>query len=235
MQGQHVMSRTFDIVKKNAVPDSFRLQKLKADFGVSPANGDEHFTGAVEMPEAWQIGVIVGGSGTGKTTIARELFGADIVTDFGWTDAAVIDNMPQGHTVEDIERVFYAVGFGSVPCWTKPYKVLSNGEKMRVTLARAILERDFFAFDEFTSVVDRQVAKTLCLSLTKCLKRYPQKRVVLITCHKDVLDWLTPDWTFTTDGMRSDFFQHARNGRKSPSRCAVVGWNFGECLAAITI
>ena len=30
--------------------------------------------GGVELPAGWQVGLIVGGSGTGKTTIAKELF-----------------------------------------------------------------------------------------------------------------------------------------------------------------
>lgn len=113
----------------------------------------------------------------------------------------MIDDFPEDMTVDEIEKLFYAVGFGSVPCWLKPFSVLSNGEKMRVMLARALAERDFFVFDEFTSVVDRTVAMTLCLSLNKCLKRYPNKKVILISCHKDILDWLDSDWVFSTDTM----------------------------------
>ena len=58
--------------------------------------------------------------------------------------------MPKNVSVEDIEKMFYSVGFGSVPSWLKPYNVLSNGEKMRVDLARALLEKDKVCFDEFT-------------------------------------------------------------------------------------
>ena len=128
----------------------------------------------------------------------------------------MIDDFPEDMTVDEIEKLFYAVGFGSVPCWLKPFSVLSNGEKMRVMLARALAEKDFFVFDEFTSVVDRTVAMTLCLSLNKCLKRYPNKKVILISCHKDILDWLDSDWVFSTDTMQNDFFAytpHAQNSK----------------------
>ena len=47
--------------------------------------------------------------------------------------------MPENIETKDIEKMFYSVGFGSVPSWLKPYNVLSNGEKMRVDLARALL------------------------------------------------------------------------------------------------
>ena len=96
-----------------------------------------------------------GGSGTGKTTIAKELFSDCYVKEFEYTHPSVIDDMPKGD-IKDIERMFYAVGFGSVPSWLKPYHVLSNGEKMRCDLARALLEKDKVCFDEFTSVVDRR-------------------------------------------------------------------------------
>ena len=94
---------------------------------------------------------------------------------------------------------------------------------MRVTLARAILERDFFVFDEFTSVIDRTVAKTLCMSLNKALKRYPSKRVILISCHHDILAWLDSDWVYNTDTMSNDFFGHTHNGQSSALKSAVVG------------
>ena len=147
----------------------------------------------------------------------------------------MIDNFPASVTVEEIEKVFYAVGFASVPCWLKPYHVLSNGEKMRVTLARALVERDFFVFDEFTSVVDRTVAKTLCLSLNKCLKRYPSKRVILVTCHKDILQWLYSDWAFCTDTMSNDFFPCTHSGQKLNSPSAAVGSKLGGDIGVITI
>lgn len=227
--------RSFDIVRKNTVPDSFRLQRLKVDFGVEQSHADEHFHGEIKIPEQWQIGVIVGNSGTGKTTIARELFRDDIITDFEWNDRAVIDNFPAGCDTVEIQKVFYAVGFGSVPCWCKPYHVLSNGEKMRVTLARAILEKDFIVFDEFSSVVDRTVAQTLCLSLNKCLRKYPQKKIILISCHRDILQWLDSDWIFSTDDMSNDFFASTPHGQKSNLKSAAVGLTAGDVIGAITI
>jgi GNAT superfamily N-acetyltransferase len=78
----------------------------------------------------------------------------------------------------------------------KPYHVLSNGEKMRCDLARAIAsKKKLIVFDEFTSVVDRQVAKAASFALAKHLRRKRAKRFIAVTCHYDVLDWLQPDWT----------------------------------------
>lgn len=203
----------FDIVKTCEPSNSFRVSKIQADFDVKQEHAQEHFVGDITFPEEWNIGVIVGGSGTGKTTIARELF-KDIGREYIYKAKSVVDDMPSC-SVNDITQMFYAVGFGSVPSWLKPYSVLSNGEKMRVDLARALLEKDFVVFDEFTSVVDRTVAKTACIAINKAVKR-TNKKFVAVSCHYDILEWLCPDWVFDTNTMKS-FFGTAHDLQKSIS------------------
>ena len=222
----------FNIIKKNNVSKTFRVAKVMGDFDVKLEHSNEHFEGKIDIPEKWNIGLIVGGSGTGKTTIAKELFYDHIITEFEWNDDSVLDNMPKDIKMEDIEKMFYAVGFGSVPSWLKPYKVLSNGEKMRVDLARALLEKDFIVFDEFTSVVDRQVAKTACIAINKAIKN-TNKKFIAISCHKDTIEWLQPDWLFDTDTMQQ-VFQLAHVLKKN-LLLEDVGENNGKNLASIII
>lgn len=69
----------FDIVKENHPQNTFRVSKVEADFDVKPEHSTEHFVGNITIPEKWNVGVIVGGSGTGKSTIAKELFGDKMV------------------------------------------------------------------------------------------------------------------------------------------------------------
>lgn len=222
----------FNIIKKNNIEKTFRVAKIMGDFDVKIEHSNEHFEGNIELPDNWNIGLICGGSGTGKTTIANELFYKNIITTFEYDDKSVLDNMPKNIKTEDIEKMFYAVGFGSVPSWLKPYKVLSNGEKMRVDLARALLEKDFIVFDEFTSVVDRQVAKTACIAINKAIKN-TNKKFIAISCHKDIIEWLQPDWLFDTDTMQQ-VFQLAHD-LKNNSQLEVVGEKNGESLANIII
>lgn len=136
--------------------------------------------------------------------------------------------MPKSASMDEIEKMFYAVGFGSVPSWLKPFSVLSNGEKMRVELARALLEKDFVVFDEFTSVVDRQVAQTASMAIHKAIHR-TGKRFVAVTCHYDVLEWLQPDWVFDTNDMRSFFMtgRDRKNNLRSDNASAASGKSFG--------
>ena len=195
---------TFDIVKKSDIDNTFRVSKIMSDFDVKQEHATEEFRGNIDFPDNWQIGMIVGGSGTGKSTIGRQLFGDLVDETFEYTAKSVIDDMP-GKDIQEIQRMFYAVGFGSVPSWLKPYSALSNGEKMRVDLARKMLSSDFVVFDEYTSVVDRQVAKAMSIAISKAMKRYPDKKFVAIGCHFDVVEFLQPDWVFNTDSMQQIF------------------------------
>lgn len=220
----------FDIVRKNSVKNTFRVSKIEADFDIKPEHSNEHFEGDIEIPKKWNIGVIVGGSGTGKTTIAKEIFGDQYITNFQYSADSVIDDMPKTN-IDNITKMFYSVGFGSVPSWLKPYNVLSNGEKMRVDLARAMLERDFVVFDEFTSVVDRNVAKTACIAINKAIKK-TDKKFVAISCHYDILDWLQPDWVFDTNTMQSFFgaSHDQANNMKSENAVVASGKNLGVII-----
>lgn len=222
----------FNIIKKSDINKTFRVAKVMSDFDVKPEHSQEHFEGNIEFPEKWNIGLICGGSGTGKTTIINEIFKDNIIKNFEYDDNSVLDNMPKEKTTEEIEKMFYSVGFGSVPNWLKPYKVLSNGEKMRVDLARALLEKDFIVFDEFTSVVDRQVAKTACMAINKAIKN-TDKKFIAVSCHKDIIEWLQPDWLYDTDSMQQ-VFQLAHDQEKN-IKSGNVGENNGKNLESIII
>src|SRR5699024_3879774 len=145
------------------------------------------------------IGLIVGGSGTGKSTIAKDVFPENYLRGYEYNAKSVIDDMPKDKGFKEITKIFTSVGFSSPPSWLKPYDVLSNGEKMRVDMARGILEeREMLVFDEFTSVVNREVAKTGSYAISKAVKRMG-KKFVAVSCHNDIIDWLEPDWIYNTD------------------------------------
>lgn len=224
--------QNFNIIKKIDIDKTFRVAKIMGDFDVKLEHTDEHFTGNIELPENWNIGLIVGASGTGKSTIANELFGDCIVKNYEYKNKSVIDDMPKNCSVDDISKMFYTVGFGSVPSWLKPYQVLSNGEKMRVDLARSLLERDKICFDEFTSVVDRNVAQTACIAINKSIKKL-NKKFIAVTCHYDVIEWLQPDWIFDTSKMQMVFM--IAHDLKNYSQCEVVGVKNGINLGVIII
>ena len=208
----------FDIVKKYNASRSFRAQSVVDMFSIEPNNLVERFAGDIAIEDRkWNIGLIVGASGTGKSTIARECFGDWIVDGFEYKAKSVIDDMPSKFPPREVARHFTAVGFASPPSWLKPYSVLSNGEKMRADLARAIMERgDRFLFDEFTSVVDRRVAKTGSAAIAKAVRKR-DGQFIAVTCHHDVTEWLEPDWVYDTDQQRFFFALESTSAQRFES------------------
>jgi ABC-type ATPase with predicted acetyltransferase domain len=52
--------------------------------------------------------------------------------------------------------------------------------------------------DEFTSVVDRQIAKIGASAFSKAWRKTKGKQIVLLSCHYDIVEWLQPDWVYDT-------------------------------------
>jgi ABC-type thiamine transport system ATPase subunit/GNAT superfamily N-acetyltransferase len=174
--------------------------QLEGLFAVPPAAHSE-LKWDVHLPiedNDWNIGLIVGASGSGKTTVARELFGGKIISGYDWpADKSVVDGFPAGTPVKQIVELLNSVGFSDPPSWLRPFGVLSNGEQFRVTMARAMAESvgDVFVMDEFTSVVDRTVAQMGSCAIARTVRKRNQ-RFVAVSCHYDIVDWLQPDWMY---------------------------------------
>jgi ABC-type polar amino acid transport system ATPase subunit/GNAT superfamily N-acetyltransferase len=147
----------------------------------------------------WNIGLIVGPSGSGKSTVARELFGDFYVPEYT-PGESVVDGFPKGVSTKDITALLTSVGLGSPPAWLRPAATLSTGEKFRTDVARALAEPDLdpVVIDEFTSTVDRTVAQVSSHAVQKAV-RARQRRLIAVSCHFDIMDWLQPDWVYRPD------------------------------------
>lgn len=195
---------SFSIIKKSNSIQTFRTKSVCGRFDIKSNKIEEKFNGKISLPENWKIGIICGTSGTGKSTIINHIW-PNKIKKYTYSKNAVIDDMPKHSTNDDIYKAFCSVGFSSPPNWLKPQNVLSNGEKMRVDLARVLLDKDdLFVFDEYTSVVDRDVAKIGSMALSKAIKR-SNKKFIAVSCHFDIISWLNPDWVFNTNEMETVF------------------------------
>jgi ABC-type lipoprotein export system ATPase subunit len=175
-----------------------------------------------ELPQEWNIGVIVGPSGCGKTTIANELWGDNIVDSWNWSqNKTILDSFPKQMSIKEIVALLSSVGFSSPPSWLRPFHILSNGEQFRVNIARTLAEMpDLSVVDEFTSVVDRTVAQIGSAAIQKAVRQRNQK-FIAVTCHYDVLDWLEPDWVYQphTDEYHVGRYLHQRPSINLEVKC----------------
>jgi len=192
----------FNITRSWDKPQSFRVESVIGQFTLQDVKLEKNFRGSIDIEgDDWRVGVIVGRSGTGKTTIAKHLFPDAYIRGFAYKEPSILDDFPESLPTTDITRALSSVGFSSPPEWLKSYEQLSQGEKMRVDIARALLlEEPIIVFDEFTSVVDREVAKVSSLAIQKAVRR-TSKQFIAVTCHYDVVDYLEPDWVLCTDDM----------------------------------
>lgn len=174
-----------------------------------------------QAPEKYNIGLIVGASGSGKSTLLN-LIGNEEQVEWNATKAIC----SHFESADDAKEKLGAVGLNSVPTWMRPHHVLSTGEKFRADLARRI--KDNAVIDEFTSVVDRYVAKSCAFAISKYIRKNDIKNITFASCHYDIIEWLQPDWVFDTATGKLN----ARGSERQPEivlellPCASEIWSF---------
>lgn len=205
---------TCDIVRKTIVSDSFRVSQIRGMFDYHAKTIEHKWN--VEIPietKEWSIGLIYGPSGSGKTTIAKETFPEfKIHENSKWPKSkSMLDGFNASIETKKIISMLNSVGFSSPPSWLKPFSVLSNGQQFRAELARALLEnKNGVIFDEFTSVVDRDVAKIGCAAVEKTLRKKGLPPFIAVSCHYDIIDWLRPDWVYDVGESRFEWRERRR-------------------------
>ena len=210
---------TFDVVVSCRVQESFRVAQVAGMFDVplSRRTSESFRAELPEQNEAWQIGLITGPSGSGKSSVVAEAFSGALRHPPRWRrDAAVIDHF-QRLNMKAVIHLLTSLGLGSPTAWIKPYRVLSAGQKFRCDLARvlapsstappapAVCDRPLIVQDEFTSCLDRRVAKMCAMALSGSIRSGRIGcRFVAVTCHDDISRWLAPDWVLDMADGRLD-------------------------------
>lgn len=143
-----------------------------------------------DLPKQGGIILLVGKSGSGKSTIIRNWFPETLEVSFD--SGPIIENFS---TPQEGERFLLACGLRTIPTWFRPFHTLSNGEKHRAECALR-LDKKLPYIDEFTSVVDRNTAKSLACSIRKY---FSGDQLIIATCHRDIEDWLSPNLVYDTD------------------------------------
>tara|TARA_R100000278_G_C5476538_1_gene166617 strand:+ start:704 stop:1816 length:1113 start_codon:yes stop_codon:yes gene_type:complete len=191
-----MIPNTIEVFLKSDVNKEFRCQIAANSLDIDVEKKSTHHLKIkdINIPDNWNIGLVYGNSGSGKTTMIKHLFGENIFEVKLDENKPIINQLPEHLSYEECANLLNGIGLNSVPCWIRPVKTLSNGQKARAEAVFLMTKNKEIAFiDEWTSVVDRTVAKAMSLCLYKYAKKH-NKKIILCSCHNDIIEWLKPDW-----------------------------------------
>jgi ABC-type Mn2+/Zn2+ transport system ATPase subunit len=187
---------TYEVILKTTAPNDFYVLKAANSVDLDLEKKlTHHLKVTADLDTEYNVGLIVGNSGSGKSTLAKHIWGDSCFDTLLDSEHAVISQFDSSYSYDERVAFLSGVGMGAPISWIAPAKTLSNGQQARAeaALQMARLDGKFTVIDEWTSVVDRQVAKAMSHSIQKHARKV-KKQIVLLSCHYDIIEWLNPDW-----------------------------------------
>lgn len=144
---------------------------------------------------------ITGDSGSGKSVLLREIsrtlnrleeFGGVVTEDKLMIDEDEVIVEGVGRDTSEAVEILNSVGLGEAFLFLKRYSELSDGQKYRYKLAKALSTgMKTIVMDEFCSTLDRDTARIVAYLFQKYVRRNGMTLIVATT-HRDLLEDLRP-------------------------------------------
>lgn len=185
-------------------PPTPRLVEVCLRFGVPLSQGGRTLLSGVSLDlRPGSVTLIAGPSGAGKTLLMRQIARcfplSQVVGDVDVpADVAVMDAVAPTRPIGEAIGLLTACGLGEPLLWVRSFDALSQGERFRARLARAISlwrrngGRGPVLCDEFGSLLHARLAKAISFNLRKLAAR-ERLAVVVATSREDIEADLRPD------------------------------------------
>ncbi len=187
-----------------------KMRRVMKMFGVKhlPRKDKSHDIG-LEVLGLSGIWFITGASGSGKTDLLNRLYNGTDVDERISTDDIEIDT--NRSLIDDMDgelfgnlKVLSQAGLSDVYCMLSGVNTLSDGQKLRYRIAKALISDKHVIFiDNFCDGLDRVTASVIAHNIHRVAKKN-KKMFVLASCHEDFLPELQPDMVIIKRFNRED-------------------------------
>ena len=122
--------QSFNILKEIEVKENFKNNQIKSVFDIQDNKITHKATHNLFFDEIenWNIGVITGISGAGKSSLAKEIakkYNIKVIEKNEWNNDSIINNF-KGN-IDEVLDFLTKVGLNTHPIYLKSYNILSNG------------------------------------------------------------------------------------------------------------
>lgn len=216
---QYIIDKRFH----SNVKRSDRVLEIAEAFGLGL--DDKEFVVFDKQPldiEQGDVIYITGQSGSGKSTVLRELCvqmeaAGKKVADLDRVellDMPLIDQI--GKTTSEALGFLSIAGLNDAYLFIRSPKELSDGQRYRFRLAKIIESgADVWSADEFLAVLDRVTAKVIAFNLQK-IARKMGATLIVATTHTDMVDDLAPTLFIDKRYREKISIVYAPEGYKQP-------------------
>lgn len=179
-----------------------RVLEVSHAFGIDIDEKRKHtiYSGFTLEINPGDVVYITGESGSGKSVLLREISGVlsrhrefgGVVTnrELMIDDEVIIEGV--GRDTSEAVEILNSVGLGEAFLFLKRYRELSDGQKYRYQLAKALcMGRKTIVMDEFCSTLDRDTARVVAYLFQKYVRRNGMTLIVA-TAHRDLIEDLRP-------------------------------------------